>query len=144
MLQLKFNLDGDEQLSLLLGQLESATDAKAILDEAGALAFNRIRTRFLSTENPEGQKWPESKAAKRRAKNGRGGGTLYDTGKLYQSLQLSNVNGGGRRISTDVPYAGFVNYGTIKLPERIFMGLSDGDVELIDLLIIKRIEKALV
>jgi phage virion morphogenesis protein len=143
MLEFNFKAGSDIEVERKLTKLTDATDSKAILDESAALLLNRIRTRFLSQTAPDGTKWTESQAAKDRARSGRGGGTLYDKGTLFHSIQLSNHGDSGRMIGTDVPYAGFVNYGTIKLPPRIFMGVSDGDVDLVEKLIIRRIEKAM-
>lgn len=142
MLSMHFNAGSELDLESKLTKLAEAVNTKAILDEASALLLNRIRTRFLTQLSPTGEKWPESQAAKIRALRGVGGGTLYDTGRLFHSIQLANHGDNGRMIGTDVFYAGFVNYGTVKLPPRIFMGVSDGDVDLVDKLIIRRIEKA--
>lgn len=121
----------------------NSTNNTAILDEASALLLNRIRTRFLAETDPAGKKWLPSKASLRRAKSGRGGGTLYDTGRLFQSIQLARVGENQRRIGTDVYYAGWVNYGTVRLPRRIFMDFNEDDIGLVVKLIEKRIEKAL-
>lgn len=141
MLKINFSVGGHEDVHDVLLKLGDALETKVILDESAALLLNRIRTRYLSEQAPDGTKWVQSMAARRRAKASRGGGTLYDTGRLYQSIQLANRPPDGRIIGTDVFYAGFVNYGTVKLPPRIFMGISDGDIDLIDRLIIKRIQK---
>ena len=142
MSELNIVLGGEQELKEIFGKLTTATDSKAILDESGALILNNIRDRFLAQINPEGQAWEQSKAAMRRAKTGRGGGTLYDTGRLFQSLQLSDDGPDGRRIGTNIAYAGFVNYGTLQIPPRIFMDFNAQDVELVTKLIVTRIKKA--
>lgn len=147
MFRIEVKAGSQEEIQQILNKVLEATDAKAILDESGAVLFNRLRTRFLQEKDPSGAKWPPSKAALRRKVNGRGGGTLFDTGRLYHSIQLFSTEGNsqsaGRAIGTDVPYAGWVNYGTVKLPPRIFMDFAPEDLDLVEDLIIKRIEEAL-
>lgn len=142
MLQIIFDIQGQDKVEARLKGLLKAIDTKVILDESAALLLNNIRTRFLSEVDPQGHKWEPSKASLHRADTGRGGGTLYDTGRLYQSIQLAERPPDGRIIGTDVPYAGFVNYGTIRLPERIFMGIADTDISAIVKLITKRVQVA--
>jgi phage gpG-like protein len=117
-----------------------------VLTEAGALLLNRIRTRFLQQTDPNGQKWPESQAAKDRAADPTGGGgTLFDTGKLFRSIQLRK--GGTREklkryIYTDVPYGAYHQFGRGQ-QQRIFLGFSNGDIKVIERLVQARLLEVL-
>ena len=141
---LNVNVAGDvqqyiaEKLSLL-GAQELRTD---ILDEAQALLLNRVRTRFLNTEAPDGSQWLISEAARRRSLLGLGGKTLFDKGTLFHSIQAYyTADPDERLIGTDVPYAPYHQYGTKYLPVREFLGISQEDIELITRLVIVRVKE---
>jgi phage gpG-like protein len=114
-----------------------------ILDEASAVLFNRQRTRFLQQVDPDSLPWKESYAAQIRASTGRGGGTLYDTGRLFHSLQLFKDSPMSRVIGTDVPYAPLHQYGTIKLVKRQFLGFGVNDQAYAQDLGLKRFQEIL-
>jgi hypothetical protein len=59
--------------------------AEDTLDEVGAMLINRIRTRFLSEQDPDGNPWVPSRAAIRRRQRG-GTGTLFDTGDCFTAF----------------------------------------------------------
>ena len=136
-------VQGFEAIEKRLKTLELAVSTEAILDEATAIILNRVRDRFLRETAPDGSKWIPSKASEQRAKRGRGGGTLFDTGRLFHSIQLSRVGEGFREISTDVPYALQHQLGLNENLERPFIGISDEDSELIMNYVSNRIAKAL-
>jgi phage gpG-like protein len=141
--RLSVTVIGQAGVDAVLKNLEQALDTVQILDEAGAFLFNRIRTRYLQQVNPDGTPWVQSGAAKKRARTGRGGGTLFDTGRLFRSLQLAADGPDARIISTDVPYAARHNNGTDGQLQRVFLGFSEQDATLVTSLLIKRIKKAL-
>lgn len=101
-------------------------DIEGILDESAAFLMSRIMQRFLSETDPEGRPWIPSRAGiSRRAKGG--GGTLFDTGRLFRSLQVYKTRAGERRIGTDVPYAPKHQKGLDGMVKRPFLGFSAGD-----------------
>lgn len=123
----------ESQLALLnakLSLLEQDNLPSDLLDEAQALFLNRIRTRFLNTEAPDGSQWAVSLASLYRQKIGRDGKTGFDTGKLFHSLQASVSTDETRSIGTDVPYAGYFRNGTKYSPAREFLGFNDADLDL--------------
>jgi phage gpG-like protein len=124
------------RLALLLGALNT----RDILDESGAVLFNRMRTRFMTQTDPDGVPWVVSKASLRRLN---GGKTLYDTGRLFRSLQLSADGPTSSSIGTDVPYAPYLQMGSETMPARVFLGFGDEDLSVTEALILKRIERAL-
>jgi phage virion morphogenesis protein len=142
---LGFNVRVDEaSLQGVIERLEAvleAGDIDQIADEAAAIMLNRLRERFLAEKGPDGSPWEPSKAAIKRRREG-GSGTLFKTGRLFQSIQLSSEGPGERSIGTDVPYAGFHNFGTRSLPARPFMFFSDDDVAVAEQLVIRRIKEA--
>jgi phage gpG-like protein len=129
----------------LLGSLSEAFDPRKVLEEAGALLLDRIRARFLREVDPDEEPWPPSEAAIKRRKQG-GTGTLFDTGDLFRSIQLTEVVGDSEyaemQIFSDTPYGIFHQQGTSILPVRRFMGVSDADSQLVEKLINKRIKEA--
>jgi phage gpG-like protein len=128
-------------IDAVLSKLELALDSTLILDEAGALLLNRIRTRFLAETSTDGSKWLPSKAAIKRRANG-GTGTLFQTGRLFRSIQLSGSGADQREISTDVPYAAYHNFGLGQV-KREFIGASAEDGLLIERLVMLRVSEAL-
>lgn len=137
---LSISIKGQEALERKLDLLTDALDTRAILDEAGAVLFQRIKRRFLDQEDPDGQAWIPSKASRKRS----GGGTLYDTGRLFHSLQLYSTGENSRAIGTNVPYGKYHNEGSPpRLPRRQFLGFGDEDATVVERLIIKRITEAL-
>lgn len=139
---LTIEVDGDEGLQQVFTRL-AHLDTERILDEGAAILFNNMRTRFLQELNPDLQQWPKSKAAIKRANSGRGGGTLYDTGRLFHSLQLHSEGEGTRSISTDVPYGKFHMTGTIHMPQRVFLGFNETDADYMANLVAKRIAETI-
>jgi len=148
-LEVDFNFD---KLFDVFDRLAKATNTTQILDEAGAVILNRIRTRFLAEEDADGSKWPESRAAEKRKGGGytirggkkwRGTGTLFETGTLFRSLQLAGTGPDERKILTDVEYGKYHQYGTKLLPRRVFLAFNQADADLVSTLITRRIEKAL-
>ena len=124
----------------LLRTLDVELDTERLEDEASAILLNRIRTNFLAERDPEGNPWKPSKAGiARRAKGGTG--TLYKTGNLFRSIQLS-AKGSSRAIGTNVAYGEKHQLG-IGVEQRIFLGVTQADAELYEKFLLKRIKKAL-
>lgn len=118
----------------------SKTGRNKLVREVGAILLARIRRRFLAEQDPDGNKWPVSKAAAIRRAGGKtyryvggtrkgytGTGTLFETGALWNSIQLGRAVDGEVNIGTDIPYAGFLQRGTRQLPARVFLGFSEKD-----------------
>lgn len=123
------------------GRLEKATDPQYILDESAAFLLNKIRTRFLAEEGPEG-KWVPSRSGQARRSAG-GTGTLFDTGTLFRSIQLASAGTNARAIQTDVPYAGKHNFGEDGQVKRLFMAFNDNDVEILRRILYIRVKEIL-
>lgn len=134
---------GIPQLQQKLAKLEDALTLVKILDEAEAIVLNRIRARFLNEVDTDGDPWPESEAAKKRRASGRGGGTLFDTGTLFHSIQAFASGPDWREIGTDVHYGKYHQYGTEHLPVREFLGVSAEDALIVERSILRRVEEAL-
>ena len=137
MLELNFDASDFESFNVKL-------DIEAILDEASAFLISRILTRFLAETDPNGVPWIPSKAGMARRLKG-GTGTLFDTGKLFRSLQVFKTAEGERRVGTDVPYAPLMQLGggPFKLPPRPFLGFSNEDESMIKQIVQLRINESL-
>jgi phage gpG-like protein len=107
---------------------------REILDRSIAVVFRNNKKRFLAQEDPDGKAWPESMAAKRRRTDvskggeGRDGGTLFNTGDLFHSLEVRTEGRNGRVLYTDIPYARRHQEGTDGMIERKFLGFGDDDI----------------
>jgi len=127
--------------------MELATNTEDILDAAGAFILNQIKTRFLRQEATDGTTWEVSQAAKNRQAGGLGGGTLFDSGDLFNSIELTRGGPGVRIISTDLPYADIHQFGLevdgVQFPKREFLGISPEDEEGVKRIIEARVKLAL-
>jgi phage gpG-like protein len=136
--------------------LTSDSGRNDLVTEIAAALLARIRRRFLAEENPDGVKWEPSKRGQIRRAGGKtyrvvngvrkgytGTGTLFETGALFQSLQLGRANNGEINIGTDVPYARDLQEGEGFLPERIFLGFGRDDLKFAENRISFSIEQAL-
>jgi phage gpG-like protein len=47
-----------------------------------------------------------------------------------------------RGIGTDVPYAKFHNFGTVNLPKREFIGITQSDTDLVQNILVTAVVKA--
>lgn len=124
------SLVGLAEFEAKLSRMVTALDVSGIVDEIAAAMLARTRARFLQQVSPDGVPWIPSFAAIRRALHGDGGGTLYDTGRLFHSIQLYLVDDNTRAIGTDVDYAPKHQFGTDGMVKREFLGFGDDDVAL--------------
>lgn len=145
---LRVVVQGQPGLLKAIQGMKDALDPVQILDEGAAVIYNRMRSRFLVETDPMGVKWPPSQAALRRARSGRGGGTLFDTGKLFRSIQLFADSRTTRSIGTNVtspqgfPYAEKHQFG-IGFPVRQFLGFGPDDLDTMAKVITRRLVKGL-
>lgn len=139
LLELEIEIKGFDDVLSMEDRLEKAVNVDDVADQAAAIVLNRTRTRFLDQVDPDGHQWPESYAAKHRREIGRGGGTLFDTGRLFHSIHVDHRGPGDRAVTTNVPYAGKHNYG-IGVVRRTFMGVNADDQAIIRALLIKRLQ----
>lgn len=145
---LRVVVQGQPGLLKAMSNMKDALDPVKILDEGAAVIYNRMRARFLIETDPMGVKWPPSQAALRRARSGRGGGTLFDTGKLFRSIQLFADSQYTRSIGTNVtsptgfPYAEKHQFG-IGFPQRQFLGFGPDDLDTMARVITRRLANAL-
>ena len=109
--------------------------------QVGAALLNRMRTRFLAETDPDGQKWVPSTFGERRKAQGKGGGTLFDTGALFHSIQLGQASGGEVNIGTDIPYARKHQEGEDGEVQRVFLGFGGDDVKFTEDIIQARLEE---
>jgi len=97
---------------------------KKEIEQSQAAILNRLRTTFLAEQDPYGNPWLQSRAAKARRKRG-GTGTMFDSGKLFRSIQLSAApKPHERAIVSDVPYGLKHQFGTDGMVKREFMTIT--------------------
>jgi phage gpG-like protein len=68
---------------------------------------------------------------------------LYETGNLFRSIQQAAVEGNETRITTDVPYAKYHQFGLGNNLKREFMGVSDLDARLVERILNKYLDDAI-
>ena len=124
---IKFSVPGVDKLLEKLGKLQDKFKDKKVWEEVAQIELQDIRTRIgVSKTTPEGVPWTPWRAstALARAKKGNANrGLLFDSGRLLNSFKVI-ANETSFTVGTDVPYAGFLNKGTNKMPGRKFMGTS--------------------
>jgi phage gpG-like protein len=129
-------------LQATLEALQDFIEPSNIANEAGAMLLNRIRTRFLQEKDPDGAAWAPSQAAIDRRRKG-GTGTLFDTGRLWRSIQFAQVPVFGTKvIASDVPYGKYHQFG-IGQVRRVFLGVGVADGVLIERLLERRLQQIL-
>jgi phage gpG-like protein len=141
---IQISLEGNfEKIIRRYEKIKDEIEVESVLDEAGALILNRIRTSFLREKDPDGVQWLPSQAAIKRRTEG-GSGTLFDTGRLFRSIQLGTRGLNQRVIATDVPYGKFHQFGVPnRLPIRLFLGFGEADEELVERLLEQKFERLL-
>lgn len=141
-LGITIEVTGLNQVRDVMARILLASEPSLILDQAAALQLNRIRTRFLAEEDPDGQPWvPSVSGAKRKAAGD--GMTLFDTGNLFRSIHAFSNSPEERAIGTDVEYGRIHQFGLEGNVARPFLGFSPEDVNLIELLVTRRIQEAI-
>lgn len=131
MFDIRVSFEGTDKLvAQLLGELSTDNERKAeqALDQASSAVFNLIRQGFLAERDPYGTAWVQSEAAKKRRAKG-GTGTLFDTGNLFHSLQLTRNGQLNREIGTDVEYAEYFQEGLGQV-QRVILAITPEHEEL--------------
>lgn len=132
---------GYEGVKAKLAAVVGAIDVEGILDEITAALLARTRVRFLQQVDPDGVPWVPSFASIRRARAGRGGGTLFDTGRLFHSIQAFMIDENTRSIGTDVEYAPKHQFGLDGMLKRVFLGFGQDDYTIAQKITQNRIDK---
>lgn len=140
--RLSINLQGLEEVLAKLNVKAVDEAVREATTESLALLLNRNRARFLEQVSPTGEQWEPSFAAFKRSFSGRGGGTLFDTGTLFHSIQLYSVSPTEGAIGTDVPYASAHQFG-VGQEQRQFLGFSDADMDLALKVYLKKVTEAI-
>lgn len=142
MLQIDVNVTGNDQVNERLNEL-ALLDTEKLLDRAVAIVLNRNRDRFLDQVSPDLIPWKPSFGAMRRATRGEGGGTLFDTGNLFRSIQEFDAGVNKRLIGTDVEYGVKHQFGLEGMVKREFLGVNEQDSLIVERFLIKQLEKRL-
>lgn len=115
--------------------------ASRALDEAAAAILNRLRLTYRQESSPSGAKWPPSRAGVVRKARG-GSGTMFDTGRLFRSIQLYKTAEHERLIGTDVPYAVY-HQGPQAQVERTFLEITQAHLDLSEKIFSNRLLEAM-
>lgn len=126
-------------------------DLDLLAQEASTIIISRVRRRFMAQENPDGSKWPVSKAAILRSEGKKtkgtdgnkysGGFTLFCSGRLYHSIQQIKKGVGVYSVQTDVPEALYVhNSKRPVMAGRFIMGVNSEDIDLVNKAISKMVK----
>jgi len=122
-------IKGQSALELKLNGLTDSIAIRDVLDQSAAILLSHILQRFNQGVDTDGTPWAalNPKYAKQKEKKWGTVGILFASGALRHSIQIFPVDDESRAIGTDIPYAPFHQYGTIKMPKREFFGISDED-----------------
>jgi phage gpG-like protein len=127
-----------EVVAVLNGYTARMRDMRGTMDRIGTYAGNKALLAIMDEkDDPEGRAWSEWTATTRESREKKGNanlGLLWDGGTLLASIRvqagLRNVT-----VSSDRPYARFLQDGTSKMAARPFLGWSDEDIEYAEQLI---------
>lgn len=140
----EIEIRGLEQLRATLLRAEQALVGERALDIIGAILLDRTRKRFLDQVDADGIPWEPSLAAGRRAG---AGGTLFDTGSLFASIDLFRKGPGQRAIAVSdgavnkvtgervADYALVHQEGLDGQPQRQFLGFGVEDAKAVELVL---------
>lgn len=99
--------------------------SRAALEELGAqevaIVQERIRTGKTSPDGQAWRPWALSTLRQRIREGTTGGGLLYKTGALYNSIKWK-ITSANLIIYSDSPYAQYLQNGTSRMPARPFVG----------------------
>lgn len=145
---IEFIIDLDKGITNPTSNLFKGLDGKPSelfrreLDQSAAAILNRLRTTYLSEQDPTGSAWKPSPYANKRKAAG-GSGLMFKTGRLFRSIQLVRAEGDSdeRVIRTDVPYAPFHQYGTKHLPKREFLTITPEHEKLVESIFLSKLNK---
>jgi phage virion morphogenesis protein len=120
----KFEFNGAEETKKLFDRMaQRARDFSPAMRSIAFLGENEARKAFDTETAPDGRPWKES-----WRKKVKGGKTLTDTGRLYDSL-TSSFDSNSAEWGTAAIYAGIHQFGGTIVPKSakklVFMG-SDG------------------
>ncbi len=151
---------GVEDFINLMTDLEDL-DLDLMVDQIAAVLLARTRQRFRDQVTPDGAPWQPSEAAAkrlggeatgtdRRPGGFLGGFTLFESGALFNSLQLFNPGAPGQRsIGTDINYGLFHQFGFRNArtgrqePARPFLGFGAEDVSIAGTVALRLVEDAI-
>nr|DAM87267.1 MAG TPA: virion morphogenesis protein [Caudoviricetes sp.] len=136
------------QLAANLHALENKLggDLTPLMDAVGFFLENSTRERFETKRDPEGISWEQLKpatVARKQHKNGSiRGGILVDHGDLRKSITY-HASTQSVAVGTDRQYGQYHQTGTVHLPARRFLGLSEADKDGVNDIIRQFLEDAL-
>jgi phage gpG-like protein len=87
----------------------------------------RIQQSKQDPDNAPWSPWMPRTEKYRTHKGNAGQGLLWDEGTLLNSIKFHSASD-GVSVSTEVPYASYLQDGTERMAARPFMGWSDGDI----------------
>jgi len=120
----KVTIKGDKEVLQSLRKMGSrVSNTGALMARVSVLGFQDVMDHFRNKDGSEGPWKPlKSSTIKRRRKNS--SVPLQDTGRLRTSI-LPSATINEAKVSTNLSYAQFHNFGTQRIPKREFMWLSD-------------------
>lgn len=134
MLALKVTLNGLDDLDDSLSQFKDIlNDLSPEFGLVGDYLVGFFSNDVFATEGAAiGQNWPplSPSYAAWKARNFPGRGLLQQSG-LLQSSFTALPTSDYLTISNDTPYGGYLQYGTSRMPPRVFMSLSDANLAVI-------------
>lgn len=126
-MKLEVGINGLEEALASLSSHKIEGLLETILNKGQAVLLSRLRARYLAEKDPDLAPWVKSRAAITRASIGVGGGTLFDSGTLFHSIQATKDSTGARKFGTDVPYAEKYQFG-IGVIQRKILGWNIDDI----------------
>jgi len=125
---MKVSIDIDDKLNEALAGVIAKIDKRKLLDAAGA-ALAETATRSFREPDKRPKQWAPLAASTLKKKHGKGN-TLIDTGFFVHSIVAQNNTVESINVTTGASYAGYLQYGTKKMPARPFLPFDPGMGEL--------------
>jgi len=144
-IHLRISADDLKKASRKLRQLlHKVQDLDAYMEDAAQYMLQSTRHRFDTKRAPGGERWPGLSEITKELKLS--DEPLIDTGRLFESIQISKVDRDGFTIGSNVEYAAYMQYGVApgkakgsyphpfepgvrgrptEIPARPFLGFTD-------------------
>lgn len=134
----------DRDVKRVVGKFKKESQQARFMKEIGKIGVADSQNRVRSTKTaPTGARWaPWSyhTMEQRRKQGNAARGLLYSSGRLLGSI-YSRMKGRNVILGASAPYAGYLQFGTRKMPARPFLGWSDRMIGKIKKLVKKRFRK---
>lgn len=130
-MKISVTMQGDAALRFLIEGEHRLLNLDPALYAIAGEVDDRIQTAFAIDSDPvTGTPWPELKPATLRAKQKAGyGSDALENRRILRGAAIATVEGRAILVNNQPDYAKYHQFGTSKIPQRRFVGVSPQDIQ---------------